>query len=69
MSRYLIGDFSGLGTEFDFEFSSRPVFKYSVSKDDLVKSKDSRDFQIIDLEDRTYFNAGTNKWEKLEVQG
>ena len=60
--KYLIGDFSEMR---DDDPINPPTLKGDVSKEDLVRTSKDEDYQVINLEEKTYFNPKENKWIKL----
>ncbi len=63
MKKYLVGDFSDLGSEFKFR---EVVNTDNIIKQDLAGVKDSSGFQVINLITMEYFDPKTNSWEKIK---
>lgn len=63
---YLVGDNSELRSDHPFDETR---MKESLTKQDLIKAKQNKDFNIINLEKMEYFNPEKNEWVKLKPYG
>ncbi len=60
---YLVGNLS----DRDW-FSFNVEIKAQPDKEDLGKAKMDQAFQVINMEDQTYYDPKTNSWNKFEFE-
>ena len=61
---YLVGDLTN--RDYFQEYSS-VKFKAEITREDLSKTKTDSYWQVINLENRTYFDPQKNEWLKIET--
>lgn len=59
---YLLGDFADRDM---FKEYDSVVIKEQITREDLAKTKDNSSFQVINLDNKTFFDPGKNAWIKF----
>jgi hypothetical protein len=49
-------------------FSIDVKFKNEITREDLVKTKQDNSYQVIDVNNKKYFDPDTNGWKDIRVE-